>query len=83
MSAQWMPLSAGRMHNFSAADAGADAFRLWLSHDRRQARWLAGCPVCQHCQNPIQDEYLFVIEGDTLHERCVCDRYRKENVYVL
>lgn len=35
--------------------------------------WLATCPICECCGEPIQDEDAYKIEGVLIHEDCVLD----------
>lgn len=39
--------------------------------------WLKKRPVCCHCGHHIQDENIYDIEGNLLHEDCMNERYRK------
>lgn len=42
-------------------------------YDRQQAvghrRWLAGCPECEECGKPIEDEKCYVVDSQT----CICE----------
>lgn len=33
-------------------------------------------PICAHCNEPIQDDYLFDIDGKLYCEECMKDLYR-------
>lgn len=57
-----------------------DNFDQWESHERDQERWLQNRIVCEDCQNPIQVDFHYEIEGDILCEDCMNHRYRKEDV---
>lgn len=54
-----------------------DAYEQWLSKEAREESWLRSRPVCAHCGHPIQEETLFVIEGEPWHEECAISEFRK------
>lgn len=39
-------------------------------HDREQTEWLKRLPVCCVCDEPIQSEFLYDINGDFYCEEC-------------
>ena len=45
--------------------------------DTEQNKRLETLPVCADCDEPIQDEYAFYIEGEWICESCM-DSYRRE-----
>lgn len=45
-------------------------------YDREQSRRLAERPVCVECDEPIQDETAFYINGEWICESCM-DSYRQ------
>ena len=49
----------------------------WEHHDAEQERWLDKLPVCCLCNQSIQNERLFDIEGNLYHEECAEDEFRK------
>ena len=54
-----------------------DVYSLWERREAERDRWLDTLPVCCFCNHPIQDEYLFDIEGNLYHEECAADEFRK------
>lgn len=52
-------------------------------HDRECQKWLDSLPKCVHCKEPIQDDYYFEIEGETICTECLFDyclkHHKKEN----
>ena len=51
---------------------------LFDRHDAEQEDWLDRRPKCEECGHPIQDEYLFEIDGNLYCESCVKVLFRKE-----
>lgn len=49
----------------------------FLAHDREQAREIERLPVCDYCDNAIQDEHYYDIEGEILCESCLIKHFRK------
>lgn len=47
-------------------------------HDREQAKRLEQLPKCGYCNEPIQDDYFFEINGEFVCEYCL-DRFFKKN----
>lgn len=46
-------------------------------HDAEQCEELSKRPMCESCEEHIQDEHYFDIGGTTLCEECLNDTYRK------
>ena len=46
-------------------------------YDRRQQQWLDSLPVCEHCNEPIQDEDLMDIDGTLYHLECAEREFKK------
>ncbi len=42
----------------------------WLK-DMRDSEWLDSRPVCDQCEEPIQDDYYWLINGEKFCERCL------------
>jgi RNA polymerase-binding transcription factor DksA len=51
-----------------------DAFR---RHQAEQDAWLDKRPLCEHCGEPIQDDYLYKIDGALYCEECMKELYRE------
>jgi formylmethanofuran dehydrogenase subunit E len=56
-------------------DAVADAERYTYEQDKK----LDKLPVCEYCNNPIQDDYYYDINGEVMCEDCLDTFYRKLN----
>lgn len=52
-----------------------DSYDLFEIRERRQGAWLKTLPVCEKCHKPIQDDYYFYINDETLCQSCMEDRY--------
>lgn len=60
-----------------------DNYDLWEQHEREQERLLERLPVCRRCNERIQDDEYYYIEGVILCEDCMKDKYlrRIEDYY--
>lgn len=54
-----------------------DNYSMWEQHDREQTAALELLPICDMCTVPIQDEYLYEINGEFVCETCL-DRFFKK-----
>ena len=54
-----------------------DAYDKWAEHDRQQGEELNKLPKCCECDEPIQDDYCFVINDEIICEKCLKENYRK------
>lgn len=55
-----------------------DNYSQWLSHEREQERRLAQLPKCDYCNDPIQDDFYYEINGENICEHCLDQFFRKE-----
>lgn len=55
-----------------------DNYDLFLEHEDEQAAWLEKRPVCACCGEHIQDDYQYVINGESYCEECVNEQFRSE-----
>ena len=55
-------------------DPAADFAR----HDREQAKRLSKLPVCDICDDPIQDDFYYEINGENICEHCLDQFFRKD-----
>ena len=62
------------MSLFYTSDPVADFER----HDREQAKRLAERPRCDICDQPIQDEHYYLINGDNVCPECLNNEFRKD-----
>ncbi len=56
-----------------------DPARDFDRHDREQAKRLAELPVCDVCDDPIQEDFYFEINGENICECCMDRFFKKEN----
>ena len=54
-----------------------DPARDFMRHDAEQNRLLADLPICADCQEPIQDDHCFEINGEYICPTCMDDLHRK------
>lgn len=59
---------------FYTDDPQADFSR----HDAEQQRQIERLPRCDQCNEPIQDDYFYDINGEYICSRCMKDSFRKE-----
>lgn len=55
-----------------------DNYSQWEWHERERERRLAERPVCDICDQPIQDDYFYLINGDQVCPDCLENEFRKE-----
>lgn len=54
-----------------------DPERDFQRHEAEQERELNKRPVCYECENPIQDEVCFEINGELICPKCLKENHRK------
>ncbi len=59
---------------FRTDDPAAD-FDRW---EAEQNKWLSERPVCADCDEPIQDDHCFEINGEYICPRCMEDLHRRD-----
>lgn len=57
-----------------------DNYDAFAKHDAEQESELDRLPVCEYCDEPIQDEYAFCIEGAWFCTKCMIANFRREVV---
>lgn len=55
-----------------------DNYSLWERHQRKLDQEEARRPVCGYCGQPIYDDELYDIEGETYHKRCHDEQYLRQ-----
>ena len=55
-----------------------DNYDAFLQKEAEEEAWLRRCPICEYCGEPIQDEFLFDIDGCLYHEDCAGELFRKD-----
>ena len=56
-----------------------DVYDLWVAQDIEKERRLARRPICSFCDNRIQDEDAYLINGEFICQECL-DKDFKINV---
>lgn len=46
--------------------------------DAQESAWLQRRPVCDYCHEPIQDDFLYDINGEFICENCLDRFFRKD-----
>lgn len=54
-----------------------DNYDLWRQHEREKEEALAKLPKCSECEEHIQDDHYYEIDGYIICEKCLKDNYRK------
>jgi hypothetical protein len=60
-----------------------DPERDFLMDDARKEKELEKMPKCSHCGQPIQDDYLFDIDGELYCEEHAMELFRKDVTYYV
>lgn len=55
-----------------------DNYDRWVRHDAEQQRQLQKLPVCTYCGEPVQDDYLYLINDEIMCMDCLNDHFRKD-----
>ena len=50
-------------------------YDLWEKHDEAQEKALARLPKCYECNEPIQDEMCYQIDGNLICESCLKENH--------
>ena len=54
-----------------------DNYNVWEYAERERERRLAMLPTCEKCNESIQDEDYYDVDGEILCEACMKRKYRK------
>lgn len=54
-----------------------DNYSQWEAHEAKQEAWLNSRPVCCHCGEPIQEEWMFDLNGFYYHVECAEEEFKK------
>ena len=57
-----------------------DNYDIWLAHEEEMERKLSSRPVCSYCENHIQDDHYYEIDGKLYCPDCL-EHFRKELDY--
>lgn len=55
-----------------------DNLDMFNAHMERQEAALEKLPECSECNQPIQDDYCYEIDGELICPRCLKQNYRVE-----
>ena len=55
-----------------------DNYDVWKHHEDEQEKRLAELPVCDCCDEPIQDDHYYLINSDNICPDCLENYYRTE-----
>jgi len=55
-----------------------DNYDVWLSHEEHLEAELAKRPVCHYCEDHIQEEFYYEINGEIICEHCLDLLFKKE-----
>lgn len=59
-----------------------DAYSDFVRRDNEQARELARRPICSECEEPIQDEFLYEINGEYICPDCMAEHRKLVDDFV-
>ena len=54
-----------------------DNYSMWKRHEAEQEAWLSRRPECAYCEQNIQEDFLFDIEGELICKDCLVTHFRK------
>lgn len=54
-----------------------DNYSLWEQHEVKAEKWLSERPVCCYCDEPIQDDFCYEVNGELICEDCLEVHFRK------
>lgn len=60
-----------------------DNYDRWVEHDREQEEALEKLPLCSVCEERIQDEYCYEINGEIICEHCMVEYFRKDTMVLM
>ena len=55
-----------------------DPVQDFMNHEAEQESWLAERPVCADCDEHIQDDHCFEINGEYICPKCMEDLHRRD-----
>lgn len=54
-----------------------DNFSQWEAHEAEMEQRLQRRPVCSYCDEPIQEEHYFYLNGRIFCDDCMNQKYRR------
>lgn len=55
-----------------------DAYEMFRRREKRKDAWLRKRPVCAYCNEHIQEDFCYEIDGETVCSVCLDREFRKE-----
>lgn len=55
-----------------------DNYSQWRERERQEEAWLRKRPVCSYCEEPIQEDFCYEINGDIICSVCLDREFRKD-----
>jgi len=52
-----------------------DNYSQWEWQELQRERWLARCPKCSKCGEPIQEAVVLAVDGDDLCVDCINEKF--------
>lgn len=56
-----------------------DNYDAYNRHEAEQEAWLEKRPICECCGEPIQDDYLYDVDGVIYCEDCMRESFRQSS----
>ena len=60
-----------------------DNYDLWARHDAEQEAALELLPICDICEEHIQEEHCYQINDEIICEHCMVEYFRKDTVDLI
>ncbi len=54
-----------------------DNYSIWAAHEQEKERRLALRPVCNYCEQHIQDDFFYEIDCEKVCEECLKLHFRR------
>ena len=75
LSATWISLVY--YSNYNKDGENVDNYEQWKRHDAAQQKKLDELPLCECCEEPIQDEYGYRIGNELICQECLELNYKE------
>lgn len=57
-------------------------YERWLRNENRKEARLSKCPICAMCEEPIQEEYGYRLDGELYCWNCALDWLHGQEEYI-
>ncbi len=54
-----------------------DNYDAYRQHEAEREKWLKSRPICVYCEEPIQDDFLYEVNGELYCEECMQKWFRQ------